>query len=90
MKTNSVARAYFLPLCGDDGAGDGGRSWPSRSMRANALPREDLPSEGPFGARREGGGDDIADVDICHRQNRGQMETNIGHAGRWNYLCATI
>lgn len=37
MKTISVARAYFLPVWGLDGAGDGGRSWPSKSMCAKAL-----------------------------------------------------
>lgn len=37
VKTISVARAYFLPVWGLDGAGDGGRSCPSRSMCAKAL-----------------------------------------------------
>ena len=35
--TRSVANAYFLPLRGDDGVGDGGRSWPSGSWRRKAL-----------------------------------------------------
>ena len=35
--TNSVARAYWRPLRGLDGAGDGGRSWPSRSTFRRAL-----------------------------------------------------
>jgi hypothetical protein len=35
--TNSVARAYFLPLRGVLGAGEGGRSWPSRSRGAGPL-----------------------------------------------------
>jgi len=37
--TSSVARAYLLPLRGLDGAGEGGRSWPSKSTLENALPR---------------------------------------------------
>ena len=42
MKTNSVENAYFRPLRGDDGAGDGGRSLPSRSIFANILFSEGL------------------------------------------------
>ena len=37
VKTISVASAYFLPLLGLDGAGDGGRSCPSRSTCPKAL-----------------------------------------------------
>src|ERR1700761_4376495 len=36
--TNSVARAYLRPFDGLEGAGEGGRSWPSRSMCFKALP----------------------------------------------------
>jgi hypothetical protein len=35
--TSSVMRAYFLPLRGVLGAGDGGRSWPSMSCVLSAL-----------------------------------------------------
>ena len=38
--TNSVARAYLLPLRGLDGAGEGGRSWPSISIPEKALPND--------------------------------------------------
>lgn len=37
VKTISVASAYFRPVLGLDGAGDGGKSCPSRSMCAKAL-----------------------------------------------------
>ena len=37
--TNSVARAYFLPLRGLEGAGEGGRSCPSKSILENAFPK---------------------------------------------------
>lgn len=36
--TNSVINAYFLPLRGVLGAGEGGRSWPSMSCGINAFP----------------------------------------------------
>ena len=39
MYTNSVARAYLFPFRGLEGAGEGGRSWPSRSNLATALPK---------------------------------------------------
>lgn len=45
MKTNSVAKAYFLPLRGLEGAGDGGKSCPSKSILEKAL-FKDLPLEG--------------------------------------------
>jgi len=32
-----VARAYLRPLDGEEGAGEGGRSWPSRSIWERAL-----------------------------------------------------
>jgi hypothetical protein len=35
--TSSVISAYFLPLRGVLGAGEGGRLWPSRSRAAGAL-----------------------------------------------------
>ena len=38
--TNSVAKAYLLPFRGLEGAGEGGRSCPSRSMFEKALPRD--------------------------------------------------
>ena len=44
MKTNSVAKAYFLPLRGLEGAGEGGRSCPAKSIFEKALFR-DLPFE---------------------------------------------
>ena len=37
VKTISVASAYFRPVRGLDGAGEGGRLCPSRSMCAKAL-----------------------------------------------------
>lgn len=37
VNTISVASAYFLPLRGLDGAGDGGKSCPSKSMCEKAL-----------------------------------------------------
>lgn len=37
MYTSSVANAYFRPFRGLDGAGEGGRLWPSRSTE-RALP----------------------------------------------------
>lgn len=40
--TSSVARAYFLPFVGVEGAGEGGRSFPERSSFANAAPSTDL------------------------------------------------
>jgi hypothetical protein len=36
--TSSVMRAYFLPLRGELGAGDGGRLWPSMSIGMAAFP----------------------------------------------------
>ncbi len=39
MYTNSVARAYLFPFRGLEGAGEGGRSWPSRSNLGTALPK---------------------------------------------------
>ena len=39
VKTNSVAKAYLLPFRGLEGAGDGGRSCPSRSTFEKAFPR---------------------------------------------------
>ena len=39
MYTNSVANAYLFPFRGLEGAGEGGRSWPSRSSLATALPK---------------------------------------------------
>lgn len=44
MKTNSVAKAYFLPLRGLEGAGEGGKLWPSKSILEKAL-FKDLPFE---------------------------------------------
>lgn len=46
-----MARAYFLPLRGLEGAGEGGRSWPSRSMCCRRLLIGFVSSEGaePFG-----------------------------------------
>lgn len=38
--TNSVASAYFLPLRGVEGAGEGGRLWPSKSNLAKAFPKD--------------------------------------------------
>jgi len=38
-KTSCVAMEYCLPDLGLDGAGEGGRSCPSRSTCARALPR---------------------------------------------------
>lgn len=62
MKTNSVARAYLLPLRGLEGAGEGGRSCPSRSILENALP-SDLAVRDELGAKswpgRSGTGSDI-------------------------------
>lgn len=40
MYTNSVANAYFLPLRGLEGAGEGGRLWPSKSIFEKACPRD--------------------------------------------------
>lgn len=37
--TNSVARAYFLPFRGLEGAGEGGKSCPSRSILRKAFPK---------------------------------------------------
>jgi len=37
--TSCVAIEYCRPDLGLDGAGEGGKSWPSRSTCANALPR---------------------------------------------------
>lgn len=37
--TNSVAKAYLLPFRGLEGAGDGGRSCPSKSILEKALPK---------------------------------------------------
>ena len=37
VKTNSVASAYFFPFRGLDGAGDGGRLCPSRSVWERAF-----------------------------------------------------
>jgi len=46
--TNSVANAYLLPLCGLDGAGEGGKSWPSRSTFCNTFAKPlSLPFELP-------------------------------------------
>ena len=45
--TNSVAKAYLLPFRGLEGAGDGGRSCPSRSVLEKALPSDFLVCEGP-------------------------------------------
>jgi hypothetical protein len=42
--TSSVIKAYFLPLRGVLGAGEGGRSWPSRSSARGALPLEPSPA----------------------------------------------
>jgi hypothetical protein len=42
--TSSVIKAYFLPLRGVLGAGEGGRSWPSRSSAEGALPLEPSPA----------------------------------------------
>ena len=39
VKTSSVAKAYFLPFRGLEGAGEGGRSWPSKSSFEKAFPR---------------------------------------------------
>jgi hypothetical protein len=36
--TSSVMSAYFLPLRGELGAGDGGRLWPSMSSGIAAFP----------------------------------------------------
>ena len=36
--TNSVISAYFLPLRGELGAGEGGRLWPSMSSGMAAFP----------------------------------------------------
>lgn len=36
--TSSVISAYFLPLRGELGAGEGGRLWPSMSSGRAALP----------------------------------------------------
>ncbi len=44
MKTNSVAKAYFLPVRGLEGAGEGGKSCPSKSILAKAL-FKDVPFE---------------------------------------------
>jgi len=38
--TSSVAKAYLLPLRGLEGAGEGGRSCPSRSSLEKALPSD--------------------------------------------------
>ncbi len=38
MYTSSVASAYFLPLRGLEGAGDGGRLCPSRSRVEKTFP----------------------------------------------------
>lgn len=40
MYTNSVASAYLFPLRGLEGAGEGGKSCPSRSILEKALPRD--------------------------------------------------
>lgn len=45
MKTSSVAKAYFLPLRGLEGAGDGGRSCPSRSIFENGFEVGKFPEE---------------------------------------------
>jgi hypothetical protein len=42
--TSSVIKAYFRPLRGVLGAGEGGRSWPSRSSAVGALPLEPSPT----------------------------------------------
>lgn len=44
--TNSVAKAYLLPFRGLEGAGDGGRSCPSKSILEKALPRYLVDCEG--------------------------------------------
>ena len=54
MYTNSVASAYLFPFRGLEGAGEGGRSWPSRSNLGIALPkafaeRDELPSKSSSG-----------------------------------------
>lgn len=38
-----MARAYFLPLRGLEGAGDGGKSFPSKSKSLKALPNFPAP-----------------------------------------------
>ena len=67
VKTNSVAKAYLLPVRGLDGAGDGGRSCPSISILEKALPRclvdcEDSSPGSPPG--RSGAKPDILS-DLC-------------------------
>ena len=71
MYTNSVAIAYRFPLRGLEGAGEGGKSWPSKSTLENAFPKdftgpEDVDSELPLG---EYGGDfDILGIRIQSRK----------------------
>lgn len=45
VNTSSVAKAYFLPLRGLEGAGEGGRSCPSRSIFENGFKIGSFPEE---------------------------------------------
>lgn len=55
--TNSVAKAYLFPFRGLEGAGDGGRSCPSKSTLEKALPRDLVDCEDPSAVSRPGRSD---------------------------------
>jgi hypothetical protein len=59
--TSSVAIAYFRPLRGLEGAGEGGKLWPSKSSFEKAFP---MPLELPDGPPGGGAELDIFWVDV--------------------------
>jgi hypothetical protein len=78
-----VASAYRLPFLGLDGAGEGGRSWPSRSTWAKALARTfallagTLPLPSAFG-----GG---VDSDMAGREGMVMIDDEVlGRASRYS------
>ena len=62
VKTSSVAKAYLLPFRGLEGAGDGGRLCPSKSILEQALPRDLADCEEPSPGSVHGRSSPVPDI----------------------------
>ena len=82
--TSSVARAYCRPFLGLEGAGEGGKSWPSRSRFVTALWRAlSLLSKAPAaGAAEEEPESDIA------TKARFKEEAQARRLATWRSVCS--
>ena len=82
--TNSVAKAYLLPFRGLEGAGDGGRSCPSKSILEKALPRDLVDCEDASAGSPPGGSGAKPDISEVSGAFADRPESLQLWAAMWN------